>query len=259
MTVVLRDTLPAQADLERLTLLGYSFAPTDLRVDSGNVLVVRLQGILLPDSASDPLGSQGFVSFRMGLQPDLPHLTAISNTAGIYFDYNPPIITNTVVNTLVDCALWQPQIDVAGFDGLSVTAGDRYQWSLDGEPIPDATQQEVGIIGNGTYSATVTSVFGCIATAEFQVISAGVDARDAPTFCIVPNPMAGDAVLWSTEPLTAQHRIELLDAQGRLIRTLSGQGSSRVELARAALTPGFYSVLITDPDGERSMVRLVVQ
>ena len=259
VTVVLRDTLPAQADLERLTLLGYSFAPTDLRVDSGNVLVVRLQGILLPDSASDPLGSQGFVSFRMGLQPDLPHLTAISNTAGIYFDYNPPIITNTTVNTLVDCALWQPQIDVAGFDGLSVTAGDHYQWSLDGEPIPDATQQEVGIIGNGTYSATVTSVFGCIATAEFQVISAGVDARDAPAFGIVPNPMTGDAVLWSTEPLTAQHRIELLDAQGRLIRTLPGQGSSRVELARAALTPGFYSVLITAPDGERSMVRLVVQ
>ncbi|MCB0765079.1 MAG: VCBS repeat-containing protein, partial [Flavobacteriales bacterium] len=175
VSVTLRDTLPPEADLDRLSLLAYSFLPTDLRVDSGNVLVIRLQNILLPDSASDPLGSQGFVSFRTGLVPGLPHGTEISNTAGIYFDLNPPIITNSTLNTLVDCALWQPEITPAGWDALTVTEGDRYHWTLNGEPVPDGDQPTITVTGNGIYAAQVTSPFGCIATATYEFLTTAVN------------------------------------------------------------------------------------
>jgi hypothetical protein len=39
--------------------------------------------------------SHGFVTYR--IQP-------ISGTASIFFDFNPPIITNTEVNTVYDCS-----------------------------------------------------------------------------------------------------------------------------------------------------------
>src|SRR5690606_21932051 len=54
--------------------------------------------IMLPDSFVNEPGSNGFVQFLVKRKTDIPFGTEISNTAAIYFDYNEPIITNTVVN-----------------------------------------------------------------------------------------------------------------------------------------------------------------
>ncbi len=57
--------------------------------------------IMLPDSTSDPEGSQGFIKYRIKTNDGLPIDVSIENTAAIYFDYNPPIITNTAVTEFV--------------------------------------------------------------------------------------------------------------------------------------------------------------
>jgi hypothetical protein len=62
------------------------------------VLYLDHQGIMLPDSASDPEGSQGQVTFQFDAVPEATIGDAILNTANIFFDQNPPIITNTVRN-----------------------------------------------------------------------------------------------------------------------------------------------------------------
>jgi hypothetical protein len=54
---------------------------------------------VLPDSATNPAGSQGFVDFTVYPKPDLPLGTLVPNRAAIYFDHNPPVITNTVERT----------------------------------------------------------------------------------------------------------------------------------------------------------------
>ena len=69
---------------------------------NGNALEVRFDNINLPDSASDPAGSQGYFSYVVVHEGVLPPLTEITNTAAIYFDFNAPIITNTVVNTVAE-------------------------------------------------------------------------------------------------------------------------------------------------------------
>jgi hypothetical protein len=259
VNVVLRDTLPAQADLSRLTLLAYSFAPTDLRVDSGGVLTVRLQGILLPDSASDPLGSQGFVRFRMGVQPGLSHLTEITNTAGIYFDLNPPIITNTTLNTLVDCALWDPQIMPLGFDSLTCTPGLRYRWTLNEEALPNSDQQAIPATLNGTYRVEVTSVYGCVAQAEFVLLTTATSGADTPRMGLLPNPAEDHVTLRADRPIGPDHRIVLSDAQGRAVREWVGNGSAQHMLYVDGLQRGVYLLTIAHVDGERWSTRLVIQ
>lgn len=62
------------------------------------MLYLDHQGIMLPDSASDPEGSQGQVMFSVHANPWASFGDEIANTANIYFDQNPPIITNTVRN-----------------------------------------------------------------------------------------------------------------------------------------------------------------
>ncbi|MFN5793167.1 MAG: T9SS type A sorting domain-containing protein [Bacteroidota bacterium] len=92
----LRDTLDNQLDLNTFEVLGYSH-PANVTV-SGNILTVRFNNIMLPDSTSDYEGSMGYFQYRIKPFPNLPLGSQISNTAYIYFDYNAPIITNTTEN-----------------------------------------------------------------------------------------------------------------------------------------------------------------
>ncbi len=92
----LRDTLDTQLDLNTFEVLGYSH-PANVGV-SGNILTVRFNNIMLPDSTSDYEGSMGYFQYRIKPFPNLPTGSQISNTAYIYFDYNAPIITNTTEN-----------------------------------------------------------------------------------------------------------------------------------------------------------------
>jgi hypothetical protein len=64
----------------------YSFKP-------GRVVEWFFDDINLPDSTSDEAGSHGFIKFR--IRPVQPLLagTLLENIANIFFDFNPPVIT----------------------------------------------------------------------------------------------------------------------------------------------------------------------
>ncbi|MEM1323596.1 MAG: T9SS type A sorting domain-containing protein [Bacteroidota bacterium] len=98
-TVVLRDTLDANLDIRTLRP-GPSSHDYELDVEKGNILVFTFNNIMLPDSFVNEPASNGFVFFDIQVQPGLPYGTMITNRAAIYFDFNEPIITNTVKNTL---------------------------------------------------------------------------------------------------------------------------------------------------------------
>ena len=64
-------------------------------------LSFSFNNIFLPDSSSNFEGSQAYVSFLIRAIDGLEEFTNIENTAGIYFDFNPPIVTNTVNNVML--------------------------------------------------------------------------------------------------------------------------------------------------------------
>jgi uncharacterized repeat protein (TIGR01451 family) len=92
----LRDTLDANLDINSFEMLGYSH-PAIVSIN-GNVLTVRFNNIMLPDSTTDYEGSIGYFQYRLKPLSNLPLGTQIENTAYIYFDYNAPIVTNTTQN-----------------------------------------------------------------------------------------------------------------------------------------------------------------
>ena len=96
--VVLRDTLSNKMDYSRIELLGSSH-PYELAQINDSILHIRFDNILLPDSLTNPEGSQGFFSFKIYPKSGLSDGTVVNNHAAIYFDQNPPIITNTVSRT----------------------------------------------------------------------------------------------------------------------------------------------------------------
>jgi uncharacterized repeat protein (TIGR01451 family) len=96
INIRLLDTLDNNLDAETFEVINYSHFNTVTLMNG--ILDFRFPNILLLDSASNPAGSQGFVQYRIKPLANLPVGTQIENTAHIYFDYNPAVITNTTVN-----------------------------------------------------------------------------------------------------------------------------------------------------------------
>jgi hypothetical protein len=73
-----------------------------MEVIPDNTLIIKFDGIELPDSGSDYNGSQGNIIFSILPKAGLPDGTVINNQAGIYFDANEVVLTNNTINTLYD-------------------------------------------------------------------------------------------------------------------------------------------------------------
>ena len=97
--VVIRDTLSSHLDILSVRP-GLSSHPYEFDVYGDRILQFTFNNILLPDSTTNEPESNGFVRFYVDQVTDNPNGTLIENNAGIYFDFNPPIITNTVWHTI---------------------------------------------------------------------------------------------------------------------------------------------------------------
>ncbi len=95
-TVVVTDTLPETLDPSTL-VVGAGSHPFTWSVQGAGTLKFYFVNILLPDSNVNEPGSHGFVSFRIRPRQPLLPATVIENTANIYFDFNPPVITEPSV------------------------------------------------------------------------------------------------------------------------------------------------------------------
>ncbi|MEZ4888788.1 MAG: hypothetical protein R3E32_28940 [Chitinophagales bacterium] len=99
--VMVVDTLPRE--LEGATLnLGSSSHDYTFDILFGNLLVWTFNDILLPDSTTNEAESHGFVQFSISPKAGLEMGTKIENKADIYFDFNAPVATNQVFNTVTD-------------------------------------------------------------------------------------------------------------------------------------------------------------
>ena len=93
INIVLRDTLDADLDTNSFAVLGSSHAVQTTR--RGRVLSFRFDDINLPDSGSNQVGSHGFVTYTVSHNLQCCIIISFFNTAYIYFDFNPPVVTNT--------------------------------------------------------------------------------------------------------------------------------------------------------------------
>lgn len=99
--VVIRDTLSSFLDLTTIRA-GASSHNYDWELLNGNVLKFTFDDIMLPDSNVNEATSHGFVKFKITQQPDNLPGTLITNQAGIYFDFNAPVITNMTTHLIAD-------------------------------------------------------------------------------------------------------------------------------------------------------------
>ncbi|WP_020529367.1 DUF7619 domain-containing protein [Flexithrix dorotheae] len=98
--VEIRDELDSDLDLNSLEVINHSH-PVRTYISKFGEAIFKFDDIHLPDSNVNEKASHGFVTFTIKPKPNLPDFTQVTNTAHIYFDFNPAIVTNTTLNTLV--------------------------------------------------------------------------------------------------------------------------------------------------------------
>ncbi|MDQ3102191.1 MAG: T9SS type A sorting domain-containing protein, partial [Bacteroidota bacterium] len=183
-TVVIRDTLDLDLDIMSLDILGssHSFSPS---FEEGRTLAFTFNDIQLPDSTTDLLGSQGFISYRIKPVNTSMVSDVIENNAGIYFDFNSPIITNTTAHVIestigifeedqrVLLLMPNPAMDMLRIMSTATTVGWPQVLALDGRVIDVQVKRSgsgfdlgVGGISPGTYLVRIQDEHG-ISTGRF--------------------------------------------------------------------------------------------
>lgn len=142
--IYILDTLNNRLDKNTVRVIAASHTMHTEYLE-GNVLRFAFDNIYLPDSTTNESESHGYVIYEISTKPSASNGSVIENGAAIYFDFNDPVITNTVSNTLTDEV---PETDTA-FQHLDICAGDVV--TVAGHPYSE----------NGIYTDFLRSADGC--------------------------------------------------------------------------------------------------
>jgi uncharacterized repeat protein (TIGR01451 family) len=168
------DTLDSNLDLTTFEVINYSHFNTATLANG--IVNFRFPNIMLADSLSDPIGSQGFVQYRIKPNSELSVGTELENTAHIFFDYNPAIVTNTTVNTYINILsnskvsptfrlFPNPNAGVFTVDGLdskdnySIVVSDISGKIIKTEVVTNKNQKQIELIeqANGIYFLSISN------------------------------------------------------------------------------------------------------
>ena len=145
-TIVIKDTLSANVNAGSV-VVGASSAPYTYQLSGAGILTFTFEGINLPDS-SHGMSSEGFVTYTVHTRGNLSEGAPISNTAYIYFDLNPAVVTNTTHNTRSDFP-----------NGIPAISGD----AMSAQVIPNPAHDRATILfagGVGAIMLHVTDALG---------------------------------------------------------------------------------------------------
>ncbi len=112
--------------------------------------IFDFEDIMLPDHITNEPESHGFVMFGIVSLPDIEDKTEVNNTASIFFDENPPIVTNMVANTLIE----QVETDIE-------TLNSDYSIRIFPNPFSDFATIEVnGLSAKDNYRLEMMDILG---------------------------------------------------------------------------------------------------
>ncbi|HOS85118.1 MAG TPA: T9SS type A sorting domain-containing protein, partial [Bacteroidales bacterium] len=151
--IYIRDTIDEHLDLSTFNVLASSH---DMYYTmQGRVITFYFDSIMLPAEMYDEPGSNGFIDYEISPLPNVPEETQVFNTAHIFFDFNPAVVTNTTTSTYVVALPKEEELP----DDITVV-----QREISLVPNPVETETTITIDAQGTkylivQNATGTTVF----------------------------------------------------------------------------------------------------
>ncbi len=189
--------------------------------------------------------SGDFITFGPNYEVDTLLLTNNSGYSGFGEDQHGELYVSDVdhgtVKKIVDaCPMPDP---VASFDGttLTSTAGNNWQWLLNGAPVQGATGQSYVPQQNGTYQVRVGFGPPCILVSEGVLVnSLGVVEHGTFQPLVYPQPAQSRLDL-RYDGVKPSYSVMLLDVLGKTIQIMEWPGANALlSLDVSGLAPGSY-------------------
>ncbi len=178
--IIVMDTLSSDLDLSTLTIEAASATMNVVHIKNGSQNIVKFEfpNINLLDTSRHS-NSGGLVVFNIKTKPGLADGTPISNYAGIFFDDNPAVLTNTVQNTIgMNPISGSGSVCIGATDTLSnMTAGGI--WSISNPNASLAGGIVTGLVA-GLDTVTYTVSNACGAKSTSTVISVNTVPNTTP-------------------------------------------------------------------------------
>jgi uncharacterized repeat protein (TIGR01451 family) len=191
-TITIIDTVDISLQIAYIQETGSSHTfvremQLDPNLPGKAVFVYTFDNINLPPSTGNPeyTLSRGFFGFRIGLKPGNPSGTIIRNRAGVYFDYDAPILTNTV-SCMLQEAMQTAQTATGGFHLYPNPANDKIHIA-----VPDNGlhwEAQVFETGGRKQNLSITQQ-GTVLHVDAGTLSAGtyfITLRQGATHKIIP-------------------------------------------------------------------------
>lgn len=250
--VRLEDQLSSLLDANSIEVVSASHNVETTLSNSG-LLTFYFPNIMLPDSTSDPLGSIGYVKFRINHSSTVDPGDVIENFVDIFFDFNPAITTNTEINTMYDCELEGDNIPNAtvqiNSNILTANEGFDYEWFVNNDAQEGYNENTFTASFSGIYQVRVIDPNGCSELSNAISITS-IEESSQAAWKIYPNPATNSFVVTNLErPNTP---LVIYDSMGKLVKSLSTSNNQEVNIR--SLASGIYLIRIGD-----KQTRLVIK
>ncbi len=259
-SVTIKDQL--DSDLNKITINPIASShPMQIHVKQNGEIEFKFENIMLPDSNVDFLGSQGYLKFRVHPKTDLLPNTPITNTARIYFDQNPPIFTNSVLNTIECYNIPQPVITYfSPYLNAGVSGEYSYQWYYNGTEIPGAIGDTLSPFGNGDYSVVITDIYNCTKESEaYTYLYVGIEEIARLNPVVFPNPFNESTSILFSENLNGDYDLLVFNILGQQVYRLNKIEGNEIILFKRELGSGiFLSYIVNNRTGEKIYVEKLV-
>lgn len=129
-TIAIRDTIDPSLDILSIEwgASSHKYVP---EIYGKNIVKFTFDNILLVDSFRNEPKSNGYVKFRIKQKKDVAFGTKIQNSAGIYFDFNDPVLTNKTLHTITKSIVSAlPYTPTASYETVKVFPNPTTQSAL---------------------------------------------------------------------------------------------------------------------------------
>ncbi|MFK7806742.1 MAG: T9SS type A sorting domain-containing protein [Saprospiraceae bacterium] len=217
--VVIKDELDDNLDLSTFRYITSSHEEVLSTYLDGDNLTFEFRDIFLPDSTTNFDESQGYVMYSIRSKIDVEDFTAVENTANIFFDFNPAIVTNTTENIMVS---------TFDFDGDGFLLWEDCK---DNDPTINPAAEE---IPNNNIDENCDGQDGISATGDLITIQPKV----------FPNPT--NQFLEVVFPKAVYGRFQLMDFKGSVL--LEGDLVNETKLDLSPFAQGVYILLVNSEE-----------
>jgi uncharacterized repeat protein (TIGR01451 family) len=277
--IAVRDTLSDKLDWNSFEMVGASHN-YQLSITGGNKCTWYFNGIGLPDSNSNEPASHGYIVYRVKLKKTLAAGNVINNTAGIYFDYNAPVQTNTEKTVVQNLVL---PLQLLSFTAQRNNATNLLKWSTADEINTDhfeiqrsSNGKDFSAIGsvqslnNGkitnNYQYTDNSPLKGVNFYRLKMVdkdgkysySSIKSINNASSFdvTVYPNPVKNDLVLDFISEKNLDMQLQIVNAEGRMIfsgKITVAAGESKQTINASTFSTGSYFIKLISSEGETAL------